>query len=701
MRAHAPRSKPKTENAHAARETTGAERSVTSGMNVGGVEAHALAPLQRMADGAPQLQSQAALQALSDGSPRVAALAKAGEDAQPARGPELRPLADPATARVQRVADPTNLANLASTLTPANAEAWAANTEQCWRILTRLFDANWFKAKDCLLMDKWPGNYKAASHAAATKLMDGLTNMRGVKTGMIEKIVLQEIQKEVKKESQTEHGLMDPLRGIEDVLPAEAAIDNKPTLNDAGEQMAPGKQVEFKSPVGSQKRTSDIDTATGGLNTELAVALFNKRFKEVLDVPFESGTVFDYNVYSMDWIHNLVSIKDKVRVGGVGPEHEVTRRMTPGTEHALTEEGDKREREAYLEKASLLHIRRYTSKEEWADYSKDRVARAGGRAADVRALLLEVNTQYEEFEARIADRMIDVELSIDDALESHESAWGEHEEHFRSAAVRTSASNRIYEERLRLVKQLRARHAALLKGPQTAETRRLLVSLAKETSKALSEALYFANEVYASEGGTVHAVIAMQTAGKKNDAQAATGIKVDVPLTASQWLQAFNENVGDVLKDLDHFKDDPPFAVYRAGKYMDRLCKTAVKVMPEAADLPEFEHLSALAAQAIEVKNGPAGDDPILSKAAFDDWMDDDVADLRTDVIGFGAEVSSAKPPLPVPRAPDPARVAAAAEGPQADVESTREPAQMGRAREATKKVTELVEAPVPKVAWT
>jgi hypothetical protein len=416
------------------------------------------------------------------------------------------------------------------------------------------------------------------------------------------------------------------------------------------------------------------------MNTELAVALFNRRFKGMLEVSAESGTVFDYNVYSMDWIHNLKFQAGRAKGAG-GLEKDVVEKITPGTEHSLVRKDDEQDREAHLEKASLLHIRRYATADEWKAYTQDRVDRAGNSGAAVRALMLEVNAQHVQFEAAIRLRGQAIQQRMDEAAQQHESAWGQHDAHYKGGAVRTSASNRIYEERLRLVKQLRARHAELVKdGAKTGAQQRLQISLAKETSKALSEALYFANEVYASEGGTIHAVIGMQTAGKQNDAQADTGVKVSVALTGSQWLQAFNENVGDVLKDFSHFADDPPFAVYRAGKYMDRMCRTAVEVRPKVADMALYKFLSDVAAKSVAVKNSPAGDDPIKSREAFADWKAERLETLRARVIAFGGYVAAARPPSV---ARDPAD--------EPDEESRPEPAQIGKARDATRDVASMV----------
>jgi hypothetical protein len=544
-----------------------------------------------------------------------------------------------------KASDMNTLTGLVESMTPESVALWSASPETCLQILKGPFESNWFKAKDCLLMGNWPDGVETKpDHATAMKLMDGLTAMRSIECEKVQKRAEKEIQAEVQKESAKAQAVDDPMgaEGVQGKLADEGKVNNDKSAGADGKEK-PGKQVEFKAPVGNQKRTSDIDTATGGMNTELAVALFNRLFKEMLEVPYESGTMFDYNVYAMDWIHNLKFDKGKAP-GKDGVEKDVTKSITPGTEHELPGEEDKKERNLTLEKASILHIRRFMNQKEWDVYCEGRIEKAEpDERPQLETLLDEVDTQHDLFLFQISEKSTEIQAQMDKALEGHESAWGEHSQHFEDEAVKTSASNRIYEERLREVKSLRVQYQILAGKPEsekTADDRQQLATLAKEVTRVLSEALFFANEVYASEGATIHVVLGMQGANKKSEEQKDTGVKVEVPLTPEQYMQSFNENVGDVLKDLGHFKDNPSFAVFRAGKYMDRACQAAGKLTPEAATHPAFPKLAAIAAQSVTTKEAK-GDDPQACIEDFKDWDAGKMEALRGEVIQFGADIPS------------------------------------------------------------
>jgi hypothetical protein len=538
------------------------------------------------------------------------------------------------------------LKGLAESMNPANVAAWSADGMICLKILKGPFEANWFKAKDCLLMDKWPGGIKKPDHSLGTQLMDGLVKMRTDVCAIVQKIAEGKIQAEVKKESQGPAGPGLGDAAVQGKLAQEAETNNDKTPLPDGKEK-PGAQVEFKAPVGNQKRTSDIDTATGGMNTELAVALYNQLFRQYVAVPFEPGTMFDYNVYAMDWLHRLAFNKQQAPITK-GPEkdqgknQEVVAEIKPGNEHQIGDAADRKERDLSLEKASLLHIRRFMrSKAEWTKYSKDRLDKTPEvEKPELKKLLESVDLQFEQFSEQIKDRVAEIRGAIDAASNAHQSAWGKHNAHFQDSAVTTSASNRIYEERLREIKALRVQYQlAEAEALPEAEKKAKLVKIGKAVAKALSEALFFANEVYASEGATLHAVVGMQMAGKKNKEQENTDVKVQVPLTNEQWMQAFNENVGDSLKDFGHFGDNPPFAVYRAGKYMDRMCKAATQLTPKAATHPAYTTLSEVAAKSVRVKESAKGDDPSAAANVFKNWDEAKMEALRNDVLRFSTQV--------------------------------------------------------------
>ena len=529
------------------------------------------------------------------------------------------------------------MSSLAASINPENVAAWKGDKEILWQILINAFEANWFKAKECLLMGQWPDAEAKPNHALCIDLMRGLVEMRAEKCGHVQKFVEKHIQEKVAEEAAGAKG-DDPLAkaGVAAQMGNEAKEENKETTDAKGKKKV-GPHAGFEAPKGNDKPSSDVDISTKGINTELAVAMFNEEFKKQLKVPYESGTVFDYNVYAADWIHNLKF--DKGQKG----DKEVTTKITPGVEH---DEGKKEERDPILEQASLLHMRRYMSATEWQTYSEGRLRKVDDVEDYVKlnGVLKSVEAQYKDFEDLISAKSEGVEKSITEAEAGHVSAWEAHKaKHFKDEAIRTRASNRIYEEKLRDLKGIRTQYKILAAAKPTEQRtdpdRAELARLARDATQILSEALYFANEVYATEGAVLHTVLGIQEADKIGKEQ---GEKPDVPLSPEQYMQSFNENVGDVLKDLGHYKDKPSFAVFRSGKYMDRMLKAATQLTPESTKHDLFPKFAEISAKAVAAKGDDVkGDDPLMCADEFKDAKPADLEVLRGEVTRFASDVPS------------------------------------------------------------
>jgi hypothetical protein len=181
-------------------------------------------------------------------------------------------------------------------------------------------------------------------------------------------------------------------------------------------------------------------------------------------------------------------------------------------------------------------------------------------------------------------------------------------------------SNRRYEEIVLRVKVLRLKIATLKKvdevKPEVIE--KLLLELHNEIARGLT----YANEVYATQGAVLHTVYGKQGAkktlgelqqkqAKTQDGDAVTGVKYK--LSKEMYLQSVNENVGDTLHSLNHNADDPQYAVYRAGKYINRLCEAVVELIGagEAAKIASYKPLDLIGTKSVEEKGGPAGADPM------------------------------------------------------------------------------------------
>jgi hypothetical protein len=96
-----------------------------------------------------------------------------------------------------------------------------------------------------------------------------------------------------------------------------------------------------------------------------------------------------------------------------------------------------------------------------------------------------------------------------------------------------------------------------------------------------SQALLFANEPYFA-GGTIRHVVGNLQA------------KFKLEPTAAEYLQSFNENFGDVKKDLGHHKDDPfPEVAIQSSKYVYRFTDAGKGLASHAPDIVTLDGPSA------------------------------------------------------------------------------------------------------------
>jgi hypothetical protein len=166
----------------------------------------------------------------------------------------------------------------------------------------------------------------------------------------------------------------------------------------------------------------------------------------------------------------------------------------------------------------------------------------------------------------------------------------EFEHRFPDLHMRTS--NELYTRSLREVRQLEARAAAL--DPLT--DRAAIDGLLARTKTLATDAVFFANEAYLSEGPYQHVVKATQavlTAAKAlSEPERSVYIKEHTAeelatLSANQLLQSFNEQLGDLLKDLAHYAAEgaPWSGFYRSSKYVERLLDAALLLQQKVPDL--------------------------------------------------------------------------------------------------------------------
>jgi hypothetical protein len=575
------------------------------------------------------------------------------------RDPASLPPGEPPLLSVQQLQiAPSSMADLLD-CTDWTIRFLCADTSPDGKLMTVLktaFEADWFKAKSCLVFDKWPGRTPRFDHASSLQLMTALTVLRGE----VHKRVMPEAQKAVRGELAKRSAQLKGNKSLADTLDAEKG-------------KAPADQVQYKGSVGADTVTSDVDVSTGGVNSEMAVRAYNESFRKLLKVEFDPGTVFDLNVYAMDFVHGKTDSEDKksFKVNAENAED-------PGAENAA-------DRDDEQEIWSLVHVARYLpDDDEWALLVERTVDGVANPAEKIRQQRLhdKARSRAKGFEARLLGMMEHLEKDVGKAIDAlGKSSWsdGDHE-HFTEGALRMRAANRLYEDKLLQVKELRAQITTFRK---TGADPRKLAKLVADLTGALSMAQLYANEVYGSGGGTVHAVFGMQT---KKKLETERGHKVKVEMSASQWMETFTDNLGDVLKDYEHYGlhatggADYWYAAFKMGKYVDRMLDAVPNLAEngtitmgdrdEIAATKPFTSLTELARYHREEKDGASKNDPQkLSTHPYFKTIDKArLETLKWDAMELGVDVrtraGNKRAPAPPVQADGPPPATATPSGP-------------------------------------
>ncbi len=432
-------------------------------------------------------------------------------------------------------------------------------------ILMGAFEGDWFKAKDCLVFERWPvGKPKFANDTQlALAMMTSLTELRKAVHAALEPVVRGAVRDELSKKA-------GQLKGNKKLA---SALSSQTRLG--GDQ-----QVKHIGPAGAETVTSDVDVSTGGTNSEVAVRVYNEQFRKLMGTALDPGTVFDLNVYAMDFIHGADKTAENTRIAAKKENNDIA---PDAEEQAAADE----QQEIY----ALVHVARFMrAPGAWQAYVDETLRGIKGEKKKNRQarLLATARSRADAFEDLLQSHMDDLHATVSASLAKASSWKGDDKEHFDEGAVRMRAANRIYENKLLQVKELREEIAALrAKAGTEAADPVQLKRLVSEVAKAVSVASLYANEVYGSGGATVHAVIGVQGARKQqklNQAEADAGkrspeaVAVRMQMGPEQWHQAFTDNLGDVLKDYDHYghahgshQPDYWYAAFKMGKYVDRM----------------------------------------------------------------------------------------------------------------------------------
>ena len=535
-------------------------------------------------------------------------------------------------------ATPSTLSELAVSA-EASHQLWAGNDLVLLDILRGPFEADWFKAKACLAMDKWPlaADHPKPSHEVGIKLMQALVDMRGrVWDAFVKKVqplILSEVEAHRAKTA-----------GFADVL--------NPADNAKGEGL--GANFGLKESVGSESVTSDIDLSAKGENTEIGLAMINREFPKHFGVTVEPGALLDINVYSSDWMFG-------------GPQVAGTKageyRIKPTEEGGqLSDEGQKR-KDDQNEIWSMVKIRRNMNSLDWEDYKQILLngLDTDSQGTEMRKKFAVADSEYKAFRNDVAVNVAAMEKALDHEAGRQQSVFAEKgKDHFAHDANEMKVSNRRYEHIVLNVKEMRLRIKMLqaVDGLPAVEIEPLLLEMHNEIARGLT----YANEVYATQGAVLHTVYGNQGAVKKlselqNEKDtvkkaasealaggAITSVKYD--LTKEMYLQSLNENVGDTLHSLKHNAGDPKYAVYRAGKYISRLCDAARELIgKEAAEsISGYGDLETIGEDSVKEKAGAAGKDPKAvhkDESEFSKFTANDLPIVKNKAIVLGARAAA------------------------------------------------------------
>lgn len=266
---------------------------------------------------------------------------------------------------------------------------------------------------------------------------------------------------------------------------------------------------------------------------------------------------------------------------------------------AMTEQGQ--------DVGALMKLRRYMDWDDYEDYKQKTLAglettlpaELKGEARTKAKAKLQVLTlrQFEEADSlfliarseqlRAAGKDIS---GIPDTIEGQKQIleMAEELEHHPEEAMK--ANNALYMEKIAQVRTLEQEILALGDAPDKADQKSALLARLRTLQ---ADATFFAAEAYHSEGPLKHVVQAGQSSKlevandkelsnatdllKKERIKELTEAKLR-SYSANQMLQSFNENLGDLLKDLKHYESEPfpGLGFYRSSKYLERMCDAAI-----------------------------------------------------------------------------------------------------------------------------
>ncbi len=363
--------------------------------------------------------------------------------------------------------------------------------------------------------------------------------------------------------------------------------------------------------VGSQDPTSDYDitiSTPGSGNDVKAIEDFNREIKKKFGV--QPGTLFDTNLYAKDYLKVTENIDEASKKNQVSDTDLDEPDGGFGQMGGLSQDV-----------ASLVKQRRYMNQIEWNQYVEEVVA----SIKDQRQKEITRN-QYEEADAiyRIAAYELRDEVMNNPSEENKKIIAGvnkktqlsNEEENLISQQPKNiqkmlrdeflgikqlqgvthensdlvlEKSNKLYLQRMAKIREIQELIRVLSPDKEAEQqNKEEIETLKAQVKQLLGEACFFAAEAYHSEGAVKHIVAGVQGArANPQDKQ-----RIMSSLKPEHYLQSFNEQFGDFLKDLNHYAGEPNGKIfYRSSKYLYRLFLAVAELRLYK---PEFKGLEYL-----------------------------------------------------------------------------------------------------------
>jgi len=313
---------------------------------------------------------------------------------------------------------------------------------------------------------------------------------------------------------------------------------------------------------------------------------------------------------------------------------------------AMTEQGQ--------DTGALMKMRRYMNWEEYNEFMNRTLKGIADKdqKADMKRQFEEADSLYfmsvqKQLKQAYPDKVDDI---FDKGLispEKQKELLARQAELEKDSDKIMAVNNELYVEAMKKVRELEKELKKL--DPSNEQQRGTFDELLAALKTAQADAVFFAAEAYHSDGPFKHVVDADQGAKSKVDNDPQTKRALDAiaeqnkektpeeikklqgekkaelakeeqnarlsKISQTEMLQSFNENLGDMLKDLGHYDHKSPYpglGFYRSSKYFSRLCSSMMilksKIEGDEAVLEKRRKEVASALEGIKFNGKSASD---------------------------------------------------------------------------------------------